>query len=72
MSMIFSDDDYETKLQEYLDDSSMAFGSDFKEACFREEWERTRGTNKEAKTGFAQPIRTPDVLDDSKPNPSNK
>jgi hypothetical protein len=39
MSMIFSDGRYERELQEYLEDSPMGIGSDFKESCFREQWE---------------------------------
>lgn len=47
MSMLFGGDDYERALQEYLEDSSMAFGSDFKESCFREWWDKEHGINKE-------------------------
>ncbi len=44
MSMIFSsDNDYEAKLQEFLDIGSMGIGSDFKESIFREQWEREYG-----------------------------
>lgn len=41
MSMIFSDDDYESQLEEYMNDSSMAINSDTKEAIFRQYWEET-------------------------------
>lgn len=40
MPFIFSDEDYESKLAEYMADSPIGISSSMKEDLFREQWEK--------------------------------